>query len=452
MSALEQRERELQAAFQTAAKIDAGHDEKSRVILVRASTITPEPIAWLWGGWLALGKLHILAGKPGTGKTTLSTAMAAAITRGGNWPDGSRAAAGKVAIWSGEDDPADTITPRLLAAGADLERVVFVNGLEKGRHRLPFDPATDMALLSDALADERDVRLLILDPISTSTRGDGNNNTEVRRGLQPVVDLLAARRCAGLGISHLTKGTDRRDPLERVIGSQAFGAVARVVMLASKQAGAGDETRPRLLCRAKSNIGPDGGGFEYELRQRELNDHPGVVASYVEWGASVEGEARELMAAAEAVFDADTETASDEQRDAKSFLRRLLADGPMPAKEVFAEAKEAGYSESQMGRAGSVLNIKKKHTAMQGPWMWSMPTGSRGEGDEDGEDNGLPAAVSTASPSSPSWLPEGLRSCGDCQRFDPDIQNPAGGLGGCDKTPRRFMPSHAACRHFELPR
>ena len=73
--------------------------------VVQASTIQPEPVSWLWDGWLAAGKLHILAGAPGTGKTSLALALGAALTTGGRWPDGSRAPVGDVLVWSGEDDP-----------------------------------------------------------------------------------------------------------------------------------------------------------------------------------------------------------------------------------------------------------------------------------------------------------------------------------------------------------
>src|SRR5208283_5916291 len=93
--------------------------------LTCASSINPEPISWLWKGWLARGKMHIIAGQPGTGKTTIAMKMAAAVSAGGRWPDGSVAKQGNVIIWSGEDDPADTLVPRLETSGADLSRIFF---------------------------------------------------------------------------------------------------------------------------------------------------------------------------------------------------------------------------------------------------------------------------------------------------------------------------------------
>jgi hypothetical protein len=103
---------------------------KPSVALIRGDTIKPKPIGWLWRGWLARGKMHILGGAPGTGKTTIGLSLAAIVTQGGVWPDGSRCPApGQVVIWSGEDDPADTLVPRLMAAGADMAHVHFVDNV-----------------------------------------------------------------------------------------------------------------------------------------------------------------------------------------------------------------------------------------------------------------------------------------------------------------------------------
>ena len=202
--------------------------------LLRASDLRPEPVAWLWQNWLALGKLGILAGPAGCGKTTLAGAMGANVIVGGRWPDGTRCERGNVLIWSGEDDPADTLLPRLLAAGADPSRVYFITGARIGNEVVPFDPARDMAQLTAQAERIGDVRLLVVDPVVSAVTGDSHKNTEVRRALQPLVDLAANLRAAVLGISHFSKGTGGRDPTERVTGSVAFGAVARIVMVAAK--------------------------------------------------------------------------------------------------------------------------------------------------------------------------------------------------------------------------
>lgn len=183
-----------------------------KIILLRGDTLTPQPIAWLWQGWLAQGKLHILAGAPGQGKTTIAVTLAATITIGGRFPDGTRCEAGNVLIWSGEDDPADTLLPRMIAAGADRSRVFFVDGARIDGQVVPFDPARDMLGLLEAVDSIGGCSLLVVDPVVSAVAGDSHKNGEVRRALQPLVDLAAATGAAVLGISHFSKagqGGDR---------------------------------------------------------------------------------------------------------------------------------------------------------------------------------------------------------------------------------------------------
>ena len=343
------------------------------VELVNAASVTPEPVDWLWNGWLARGKLHILAGAPGTGKTTLALALAATVTTAGRWPDGTRCPhAGDVVIWSGEDDPADTLVPRLLASGADLRRVHFVGDVKGADGARPFDPARDVALLMTALERVRPV-LLIADPVVSAIPGDSHKNAEVRRALQPLVDMAARLGCAMVGITHLSKGTAGRSPTERVTGSIAFSALARVVMLAAKRENPEPGEAPRLLVRSKSNIGPDDGGIEYDLEQVEAA--PGVFASRVLWAGAIEGSARELLAQAEAVPDAGEPDGA--LGDAVAFLRALLSDGPVPSKQVRADADGAGHSWATIRRAAAKLGVEaRKEGGRFGgkqQWVWALP-------------------------------------------------------------------------------
>jgi hypothetical protein len=178
-----------------------------------------------------------------------------------------------VLIWSGEDDPRDTLVPRLLACGADLSRIHFVGSVTEDEGIRPFDPARDAALLrAEATTMDPPPALLNVDPIVSAVTGDSHKNAEVRRGLQPLVELAMVVRCVVLGVSHFTKGTMGRDPVERVTGSLAFAALARVV-LATAKLSAG-ESGGRVLARAKNNLGPDAGGFSYELEPLELAAHP----------------------------------------------------------------------------------------------------------------------------------------------------------------------------------
>lgn len=341
------------------------------VALLRASDIVPEPIAWLWNGWLAAGKMHIFGGAPGTGKTTIALALAAILSRGGQWPDGSRSPVGHVVMWSGEDDPADTLAPRLILAGADLSRVHFVSEMRDGNTRRAFDLARDLEPLRRKLLEVGDVRLLIVDPIVSAVTGDSHRNAETRRDLQPLADLAASLRCVLLGITHFSKGTGGRDPVERLTGSLAFGALARVVLVAAKHQAEDDDGRAvRLFLRAKSNIGADDGGFEYDLNQAELPDHPGIHSSAVTWGAKVAGTARELLAMADAPSGSEETGALAE---AKRFLSELLADGPLPSKAIKADADGAGHAWATIRKAQKALGVEAIKDGMKGGWLWQMP-------------------------------------------------------------------------------
>jgi putative DNA primase/helicase len=371
------------------------------VILTRGSDVQPEAIDWLWDGWLAAGKFHLIGGAPGTGKTTLAAALAGIITRGGCWPDGTRATAGNAVFWSGEDDNADTLNPRLRAAGADMRRVFMVGDVREGCERYPFDPARDMGALRASLASIPDVRLIVIDPIVSAVTGDSHKNAEVRRGLQPLVDLAGQLRCALLGVTHFSKGTSGRDPVERITGSLAFGALARLVMVTAKQEAEGERPERRVMLRAKSNIGPDGGGFVYDLQQGELSGYPGVSASSVLWGDVIHGTARELLAEAEQRDD-------DHGSDAASFLRDLLACGAVAAKDIYKEAESAGYSRDTMKRAKSRIGVEAVKQGMQGGWVWRLPNTEGSKESAEGREGSTRIYPLSSLPSEESPLPSGM--------------------------------------------
>lgn len=342
------------------------------VTLIQSSSIEPENTNWLWDGWLAAGKIHVLGGAPGAGKTTIAIDLAATLTKGGLWPDGTLASAGNVVIWSGEDDPRDTLVPRLVAAGAERARVFFVGDVFEAGKARAFDPAKDIEPLGAAIASAGGASLLIVDPLVSAIAGDSHKNAEVRRALQPLADLAAKAGAAVLGITHFSKGTAGREPTERITGSLAFGALARVVMVAAKRPEAvNDEAPSRVFMRAKANNGPDSGGFEYVLRQQELEAYPGVQASRIDWGAPIEGTAREILGEAEAPPEGDCSTVTA----ASVFLRALLADGPMSAAEVKANAEGAGVSWASVRRAKDALGVDVRRCGYGtgGAWQWSLP-------------------------------------------------------------------------------
>jgi putative DNA primase/helicase len=372
----------------TVTVIELNHDQKrhrayrreiaplrhtTQVELLSADTIPPEPIQWLWEGWMASGKLHILAGPPGTGKTTVATALAATISNGGVWPDGSSSPSGNVLIWSGEDDPKDTLVPRLIASGGDLGRVFFVGDVMDHGVKRCFDPAIHMEPLMEAIQKIGGIRLLIIDPIVSAIQGDSHKNAEVRRGLQPLVQFGIEIGCAILGITHFSKGTGGRDPVERMSGSIAFGALARIVYVTAKFPREDQQGGGRIICRSKSNIGPDEGGFRYDLRQSELDDHPDITASRVIWGKPMDGTAREILSLAE---ESQVQGSIREDMPQDRWLFEFLTHKAAPASQCMEEALSAGFSKKQIRDARERLRVVSSKTGFDGGWTWSLPEGT----------------------------------------------------------------------------
>jgi putative DNA primase/helicase len=335
-----------------------------RANAVQATLITPSAIRWAWPGWLALGKLTILAGAGGTGKTTLTIGLAAVLTNGGRWPDSERCKERRsVIIWSSEDDPADTLLPRLIAAGADLAKVYILQGRINGLgDTQPFDPSKDIDLLAGALERIGDAGLIMIDPIVSAVAGDMHRANDVRRALQGLVDLAEQYGCAVLGITHFSKGSAGNNPAERVLGSQAFGALARTVLVAAKQ----EDSDLRVLARAKSNIAMDDGGCSYSIEECAISD--GIATTRVIWGGKIEGSARDILAEVERV---DNEKTS-EREDAEQFLISLLADGPVSVKQVKADASGAGHAWRTVERAKKFLGVEAEKVGLKEGWVWRL--------------------------------------------------------------------------------
>lgn len=367
-------------------------DEPLGVRLIRGDTVKLEPVEWLWPGFLPAGMLTILGGAPGCGKTTIALSLAATVTRGGVWPDRSRCTTpGDVLIWSGEDGHSVTAA-RLSAEGADMTRVHFIDCVT-GDDGEMFDPGRDMVLLEATAETLPAPRLLILDPIVSAVSGDGHKSNEVRRGLQPVVTMAQRLGCAVIGITHFTKGTAGRDPVERITGSLAFAALARLVLVAAKVK-AEEEAEPRrVLVRAKSNIGPDDGGFAYALDRIDVA--PGVEGQRVQWLEALEGSAREVLAEAETEVDQD----GDSPADVESFVRGCLADCPIPARTFKSDAEGAGYNWRTVQRAAKRLGAESRKDGMSGGWRWGFHGSPKATNPPEGVEGASNMGVSSSTPS-----------------------------------------------------
>jgi putative DNA primase/helicase len=318
-----------------------------------------QKIDWLWPGWLARGKLHLLAGQKAAGKSTIAFDLLARVSVGNQWPDGTAAELGDVLIWSGEDGIEDTILPRFVAAGGDLARIYPIKNVISAGESRPFDPSTDIHALIEMAMKLPDLKIVVTDPVvlALPAKSDSHKNTETRRGLQPLVDLAEQRGVALIGITHFTKGTADNDPIERVTGSLAFGALPRCVWGATANA----DGFQRRLVRIASNIGPSGGGIEYTLHQEPLIDFD-FSAQRIAWGAKLNGSPNELL----------NEKKQTAAADAAEFLREILQTGSCPQKEIKDAAEAHGHTWATIRRAQRELGIKPQKTGKT--WTWELPS------------------------------------------------------------------------------
>lgn len=346
-------------------KMNSQNGNRSAFI-TRGIDIKEKPIRWLWRGFLPKGKLTILAGDAGTGKSTLAFNLAATVTRGEEWADGSRCKEpGNVLIWSSEDDPADTIKPRLIAAGADAMRYGVIDGTQgANRERTAFDPSRDMDALRESVRIIGGVSLLIIDPIVSAVAGDMHRANDVRRSLQPVVDFAQEFDCAVLGITHFAKDGKGKSAMHRVVGSQAFAAFARMVLNTVKD----HQTKECSFTRAKSNISADGGGFKYSVKPVILTNSE-IETTVLEWGEPETGSATDILKRAE---ETEPDDNGSKLYAAQHFLKTELAHGPKAASTLIELARNQQISEKTLRRAKDDLNIRAEKHGYAGGWTWML--------------------------------------------------------------------------------
>lgn len=337
----------------------------SKLKIRKASEITPEHMIWLWKGWLPKGALCIYAGHGGIGKSTVTLSWASTITKGLLWPDGSKCEhPGKVVIWTGEDGVANTLRPRLEAAGANLDIVDVIEGVEEAGEDVSFDPARHIPLLMEEYKPG-DISLLIIDPLVSAIAGNMDKTNEVRRGLQPIVDFANEVGCGVIGLTHFTKGSSGKNPLERILGSGGFGHVARTVIVGTQD----EETRDCVVAVAKTNFKLDSSGYTYGLETAFVPSPKGPVeTSRVAWKDGVEGSARGILSDLE---DIDGEKVSLRKVDAaRDYLQIALSSQDLPLKQL---AEQGGFSKATLKRARKLLPIKITGSGPNA--IWSMPFG-----------------------------------------------------------------------------
>jgi len=345
------------------AAVEAEQPESKRPKLNYRCVADVEPVEmkWLWPGKVPSGKLTLFAGDPGLGKSFVTIDMASRVSRGIVWPDGSEnQPAGSVIFLACEDDVADTIRPRLERANANLANIHFVDGVSVGNRELGFTLDHHLPLLENMIDQIGNVRLVVIDPISAYCgKVDTHNNSEVRGLLLPLIDLAASSDVAVVAINHLTKGNG--NAVYRSTGSIAFIAAARAGWNFYKNP---DDHSQRLILPTKMNLAPDATGMSYSIED-----------GGVRWSdAAVTMTADEVQTRA-AAASKDSTASRSALENAVAFLQDALADGPVPSKDLIADAKENSIAEKTLRRAFNSIGGKpqKESGNLEGKWFWQLP-------------------------------------------------------------------------------
>lgn len=346
-------------------------ETKHRAIMICAADLHIESIKWLWPRRIALGTLTLLTGDPDKGKSLLTLDIASAVTNGGGFVDCPDFVAepADVVLLSAEDDPTRTILPRLAAAGADLNRIQILKGIEArdetGERIVDlFDLAADIRHLRKAVDSLSNCRLVVVDPISayTGMKVDTHKTSDVRRVLMQLAAFAEETQIAIIGVQHLRKSEGAA--IYRSSGSLAYIAAARAAWAIIDDPDATDKNR-KLFLRIKNNLSNQKTGLAYTIEQRAITEFP-----FIRWDETpIEEEVDEIMARSKNKPGPEPRL----KNAAMDWLEQALADGPRQANELKKEGREAHmFSESTIRRARESLEIEAYHPNKQGPWWWKI--------------------------------------------------------------------------------
>ena len=322
--------------------------------------VSPQSISWLWPGRIPAGRITLLVGRPGEGKSFMTIDVASRVSTGTPWPDGSDCPKGSVILMSAEDDPGDTIRPRLDAHRADVSKVHLLSAVRRVDKKGSYEQLismTDIDAIETTLEQLGDCRLIVIDPVGSYLPGrtDAHRDNEVRSVLAPVAALAEKYGVAVLLVAHRRKSVGTNAD-ETAIGSRAFTGIARAVWHISRD---GNDEHRRLLLPGKNNLARQCGGLAFSI----IDDPPRIS-----WERDpVEMTADDAMAAEAQLRKPGPE--AEAQGDAIEWLRDALSDGPCKSKELLDEwVNGHAGSKRTLDRAKKELRVESFRLEPTGPW------------------------------------------------------------------------------------
>jgi hypothetical protein len=338
--------------------------------IIHLSRVREEQLRWLWPGRLPLGKITILDGDPGLGKSLLALDLIARVTMGAPMPDGTLGVRGGAVLLSAEDGLGDTVVPRLRAAGLggdELERVVAVNFVPTDDYDDTLESYRPLALPHDltwlaAAISRVGARILVIDPLMAYLDGKVNSwrDQDVRAALTPLARLAQSHGLAVLVLRHLNKSMGSR-AIYRGGGSIGLIGAARSGWLAAKDPA--DPEHSRVLAMNKSNLGPPLPSLRYRIEAADGQPH-------VAWQGKCDLSADALVST-----PIEPRAPSARQAEARDWLTAALAQGPQPSAQLLADATAAGISPQVLreARLGLKLAVRREGFGADARSFWALP-------------------------------------------------------------------------------
>ena len=319
--------------------------------IVRASEITPKEIKWLWYPYIPFGKVTLLQGDPGDGKSKFMLSIAALLSKGELLPftdEDEKLEPMTVIYQTTEDDADDTVVPRFNSAEGDGEKLIFI---KEDKKNLTFGDER----IREAI-EKSGARLLILDPMSSyiGEECSMNNANETRAEFNHLINVARDTDCAIVIVAHMNKGRDM-NPLYRTNGSIDIAGAARSILAITRTPNK-ENPSERYLVQVKSNLAPTGSAVVFEVADKGVN--------FIDEREMTADEAFSVYAPA-------VGRPSDLCQAAERFIRELLSDGKQLATDCEAKLEAEGFKKSTYKKAkrrAGVTSVKEGFL-----WYWTLP-------------------------------------------------------------------------------
>lgn len=317
---------------------------EKKVNIISMDTIQEEEVNWLWKPYIPFGKLTIIQGDPGEGKTTFALQLAALLSLGKGFAESENIGVTEpvnVIYQTAEDGLADTVKPRLISAGADCSKIKVIDDSEKSLSM--DDERLELAI------NMTGAKALILDPLQAylGDKVDMNRANEAREMTKKLGAIAERTGCAVILIGHMNKGSGAKAAY-RGIGSIDFFAIARSVLLVARVP---EDSTIRAVAQIKSNLALEGDTMAFRLAENGFT-----------WIGEYDISTEELLAGY---------SNSDKHKAAEAFLKKILSNGQtVPASSIFSQAKAIGVSKRTIENVKQELGIKSIKDGAS--WIWKM--------------------------------------------------------------------------------